>query len=114
MSAPCPLFLQHGTFIRSFGAVEKSQKPTLSAVSLAEKAKGEQACFAIPGRPVVCSNCEYEGVGRRNFLKFGAAGIVALGLGRPVVACARRRGCGDHALTRGGARRAEIRATSAM
>jgi hypothetical protein len=30
----------------------------------------------------VCSNCEYEGVGRRNLLKVGAAAIVALGLGR--------------------------------
>ena len=99
MSAPCPLSLQHGTFIRSFGTVEKSQKPTLSAVSLLKKPKGNKLGFAIPGRPVVCSNCEHEGVGRRNFLKAGAAAIVALGLGR-VVACARRRGRADRALAR--------------
>jgi len=43
----------------------------------------EQARFAIPGRPVKCSNCEDEGVGRRDLLKLGAAGIVALGLGGP-------------------------------
>src|SRR5471030_322973 len=29
----------------------------------------------------MCINCENEGVGRRDLLKFGAAGIVALGLG---------------------------------
>ena len=29
----------------------------------------------------MCSNCEDEGVGRRDLLKLGAAGIVALGLG---------------------------------
>jgi carbonic anhydrase len=29
----------------------------------------------------MCTNCENEGVGRRDLLKFGAAGIVALGLG---------------------------------
>ena len=29
----------------------------------------------------MCSNCENEGVARRDMLKFGAAGIVALGLG---------------------------------
>jgi carbonic anhydrase len=29
----------------------------------------------------MCSNCENEGIGRRDLLKFGAAGIVALGLG---------------------------------
>jgi carbonic anhydrase len=29
----------------------------------------------------MCSNCEYEVVGRRDLLKFGAAAIVALGLG---------------------------------
>ena len=29
----------------------------------------------------MCSNCENEGVGRRDLLKFGAAGMVALGLG---------------------------------
>jgi carbonic anhydrase len=29
----------------------------------------------------MCSDCRNEGVGRRNLLKFGAAGIVALGLG---------------------------------
>lgn len=28
----------------------------------------------------MCSNCESEGIGRRNLLKFGAAGIVALGI----------------------------------
>jgi len=31
----------------------------------------------------MCSNCEDEGVGRRDLLKLGAAGIVALGLGGP-------------------------------
>lgn len=30
----------------------------------------------------MCSNCAKEGVGRRGLLKFGAAGIVALGLSR--------------------------------
>ena len=30
---------------------------------------------------VMCSNCENEGIGRRDLLKFGAAGIVALGFG---------------------------------
>jgi carbonic anhydrase len=30
----------------------------------------------------MCGNCQNEGIGRRNLLKFGAAGIVALGLGR--------------------------------
>lgn len=29
----------------------------------------------------MCSNCENQGIGRRNLLKFGAAGVVALGLG---------------------------------
>ena len=29
----------------------------------------------------MCGNCENEGVGRRDLLKLGAAGIVALGLG---------------------------------
>jgi carbonic anhydrase len=29
----------------------------------------------------MCSNCENEGIGRRDLLKFGAAGIVALGFG---------------------------------
>ena len=29
----------------------------------------------------MCSNCENEAIGRRDLLKFGAAGIVALGLG---------------------------------
>jgi carbonic anhydrase len=29
----------------------------------------------------MCTNCESEGIGRRDLLKFGAAGIVALGLG---------------------------------
>jgi carbonic anhydrase len=29
----------------------------------------------------MCSDCQLEGVGRRNLLKFGAAGVVALGLG---------------------------------
>lgn len=29
----------------------------------------------------MCGNCENKGIGRRNLLKFGAAGIVALGLG---------------------------------
>jgi len=29
----------------------------------------------------VCGNCENEGIGRRALLKFGAAGVVALGLG---------------------------------
>ena len=29
----------------------------------------------------MCSNCENEGVGRRDVMKFGVAGIVALGLG---------------------------------
>ena len=29
----------------------------------------------------MCTNCENEGIGRRDLLKFGAAGIVALGLG---------------------------------
>src|SRR5665811_2056243 len=35
----------------------------------------------IRGDGVMCSNCENEVVGRRDLLKFGAAGIVALGLG---------------------------------
>ena len=29
----------------------------------------------------MCRNCENEGIGRRDLLKFGAAGVVALGLG---------------------------------
>ena len=29
----------------------------------------------------MCSNCERAGIGRRDFLRFGAAGVVALGLG---------------------------------
>jgi carbonic anhydrase len=29
----------------------------------------------------MCSNCERPGIGRRDFLRFGAAGVVALGLG---------------------------------
>ena len=29
----------------------------------------------------MCINCENEGIGRRDFMKFGAAGVVALGLG---------------------------------
>ena len=29
----------------------------------------------------MCSNCENEGIGRRDLLRFGAAGIVALGFG---------------------------------
>jgi carbonic anhydrase len=31
----------------------------------------------------MCSDCQPEGVGRRNLLKFGAAGVAALGLGSP-------------------------------
>jgi carbonic anhydrase len=36
---------------------------------------------AEPGGTGMCSNCEEAGVGRRDFLKLSAAGIVALGLG---------------------------------
>jgi carbonic anhydrase len=36
---------------------------------------------ADKGGGVMCTNCENEGIGRRDLLKFGAAGIVALGLG---------------------------------
>jgi carbonic anhydrase len=36
---------------------------------------------AHKGDAIMCSNCENEGIGRRKLLKFGAAGMVALGLG---------------------------------
>ena len=29
----------------------------------------------------MCVNCGSDGIGRRDFMKFGAAGVVALGLG---------------------------------
>jgi carbonic anhydrase len=50
-------------------------------VNLADKAKLAQVRLPIRGDEVMCSNCEYEVVGRRDLLKFGAAAIVALGLG---------------------------------
>jgi len=37
--------------------------------------------LARQGEQVMCGNCDNSGIGRRDLLKFGAAGVVALGLG---------------------------------
>ena len=55
----------------------------------------------------MCVNCGSDGIGRRDFIKFGAAAAIALG------PAARRRGArggsrADCALSRGSARRAQI------
>ena len=57
----------------------------------------------------MCSNCDNRGANRRDLLKFGAAGLVALGLGRATAAGARRRRGGDRAVPRRGVHRTEVR-----
>ena len=56
----------------------------------------------------MCVNCENEGIGRRDLMRFAAAGVVALGLGGDVRPGARGRRRADRALARGRARGAQI------
>ena len=62
----------------------------------------------------MCINCDNDGIGRRDFMKFGAAGAVALGLGggRPVGA--RGRWPRRLSLSPGSARCSSNRAMSAL
>ena len=62
----------------------------------------------------MCVNCENEGIGRRDLMRFGGRGVVALGLGGMSGQARAAEGGADRALARRTRSPRSNRATSAL